>query len=79
MKNNLGEELVNNKIIQAGSATFVASAASELGLATGGIGAITAGKVGVLLATLGPPGLIIGGVLVIGGIAATVYEHYKKQ
>ena len=77
-KKSFSSEISENKAVVAGAATFVASGATGLGLSTGALGAVTVGKVGLILSSLGPVGLIAGGGLIVGGIIYTAVKR-KKQ
>lgn len=70
---SIGDELIENKAVQIGGATFVAAGAASLGLTTGALGG------GALLITLGPIGLAIGGILLVGGIYSTLSKRNNKK
>ena len=46
---------------------------------TAGVGAVTAGKAGLILAGLGPCGIVIGGCLLFGGVAKVLIDRYKER
>ena len=74
-----GEELIENKATQVGGATLAAAGMSQIGIATGGLGALATGKAGIIIATVGGPiGIAIGGALIAGGLIATLYNRRKK-
>jgi len=51
---------------------------TQLGGSTIGLSALTTGSAGAILATLGPVGLAIGGVLLVGGIVSTISKRMRK-
>lgn len=80
MANNkdLMEDLTENNAVQTGGATLLAAGMTQLGVSTIGLGALSTGSAGVILATLGPVGLAIGGVILFGGIVSTINKRMKK-
>lgn len=81
-KRELGDELTDNKAVQTGGATLFVAGASHLGFSaasTAGVGALTTGKAGLILAGLGPWGLAIGGCLLLGGAAKVLIDRHKER
>jgi len=79
MGNNkdLMEDLTENKAVQIGAGTAAAVGMGYLGVSTVGLGALSTTGFGALLVGLGPIGLGIGGVILVGGIISTVSKRVK--
>jgi len=78
---SFGEDLVENKAVQTGGATIAATGMASIGINTIGLGAITAGKAGLILASVAasaPIALAVGGVLINGGLIVTIANRRKK-
>jgi len=71
------EDLTENKAVQIGAGTAAAVGMSYLGVSTIGLGALSTTGFGAGLLALGPIGLAIGGVLLVGGIVSTVSKRMK--
>lgn len=81
-KLELGDELTSNKAVQTGGATLFVAGASHVGISsatTAGVGAITTGKAGLMLAGLGPWGVLIGGCLLAGGVVKVLVDRYNER
>ncbi len=81
-KRDFGDELTDNKAVQTGGATLFVAGASHLGFSaatTAGVSALTTGKAGLLLASLGPWRLAIGGCLLVGGVTKVLIDRHKER
>jgi hypothetical protein len=79
VEKGLGEELLENKAVQAGGTSILAFTLSQIGISTGALGVVAATKFGLILSTLGPFGLAAGGVLLVGGAVYTIANSSKKR
>lgn len=78
---SFGEDLVENKAVQTGGATIVATGLASIGINTVGLGAIAAGKAAIIItavAASAPIAVTIGGVLLIGGLIGTFAKRRRK-
>ncbi len=79
MKNdkNLLEDLSENKAVQVGAGTAAAAGMAHIGVSTIGLSALSTTGFGAGLLALGPIGLAVGGVILVGGIASTISKRSK--